>query len=100
VGDVSENLVLQQRPELGSPRLVAASAGWPDAAESATRAVSFLREHLGAVKLAEIRPDTFFDLTDARPKVIVLARMGFASFSIGQRTNKRIAAEGGVSGER
>jgi len=66
-----ENLTILERPDLRSPILVAAFAGWPDAAEAATRAVYFLRQRLQATKLAEIRPDAFLDLTTIRPKVVI-----------------------------
>ena len=67
----SEHLVLLHKPELRSPVLVAAFGGWPDAAEAATRAVSFLRERLEATRFAEIRPDAFLDMTEVRPQVVI-----------------------------
>jgi proteasome assembly chaperone (PAC2) family protein len=54
-------------PELRNPVLVAAFAGWNDAADAATAVVKFLSERWKPVKLAEIEPEDFFVFTETRP---------------------------------
>ena len=48
---------------------IAAWAGWPDAAESATRAVRELVRQLRAVKFATVDPEEFYVFTEHRPVV-------------------------------
>jgi proteasome assembly chaperone (PAC2) family protein len=48
--------------------MVVAFAGWPDAAEAATRAVRNLVRKLPAKKFAEIDPEEFYDFTVVRPE--------------------------------
>ncbi len=54
-------------PRLRRPVLVAAFAGWNDAAQAATFAVETLLRLLGTTKLAEVDPEEFYDFTEARP---------------------------------
>lgn len=54
-------------PELRNPVLVAAFAGWNDAADAATAVVKFLSERWKPIKLAEIEPEDFFVFTETRP---------------------------------
>lgn len=56
-------------PELRNPVLVAAFAGWNDAADSATTAIKFLNERWKSTKLAEIEGEDFFIFTETRPTI-------------------------------
>jgi proteasome assembly chaperone (PAC2) family protein len=58
-----------RQPKLRSPVVVAAFAGWNDAADSATTAVKFLNERWKPIKLAEIDPEEFFVFTETRPSI-------------------------------
>lgn len=58
-----------KQPELRNPLLIAAFAGWNDAADAATTAVKFLIERWKPTKLAEIDPEEFFVFTETRPLV-------------------------------
>ena len=58
-----------ERPALHRPVLLAAFEGWNDAGESATTAVRFLARSLGAVRVAAIDAEEFYDFTVARPQV-------------------------------
>ena len=49
-------LKIQELPSLRSPILVAAFAGWPDAAEVASGTAHFLSRKLRARRFAEIDP--------------------------------------------
>jgi proteasome assembly chaperone (PAC2) family protein len=57
------------RPTLRKPVLVSAFAGWNDAAEAATTAISFLRQAWTAHPFASIDPEEFFDFSSVRPTV-------------------------------
>ena len=54
--------------------MVAAFAGWPDAAESATRAVRYLVRKLRARRFAEIDPEDLYDFTLTRPHTLLDAQ--------------------------
>ena len=56
-------------PKLRSPVLIAAFAGWNDAAEVATHATQFLVRRLGAERFADIDPEEFFVFSEQRPQV-------------------------------
>ena len=58
-----------KKPELRSPVLVAAFAGWNDAAEAATTAVKFLIDRWKTICIAEIEPEEFYVFTETRPTV-------------------------------
>jgi len=58
-------------PELRNPDLVAALAGWSDAAQVATGTVLYLARSLDATSFAQIEGDQFYDFSTTRPKVIV-----------------------------
>jgi proteasome assembly chaperone (PAC2) family protein len=60
------------RPELRDPILLAAFAGWNDAAEVATGALRYMIRQWGAEPCAEIEPEEFFVFTDTRPQVRVV----------------------------
>jgi proteasome assembly chaperone (PAC2) family protein len=55
--------------ELRRPLLIAAFAGWNDAADAATTAVKFLIDRWKPMKLAEIEPEEFYVFTETRPLV-------------------------------
>jgi proteasome assembly chaperone (PAC2) family protein len=57
------------QPELRNPLLIAAFAGWNDAADAATTAVKFLIDRWKPTKLAEIEPEEFYVFTETRPLV-------------------------------
>jgi predicted ATP-grasp superfamily ATP-dependent carboligase len=54
--------------------MIVAFAGWPDAAESATRAIRYLVRKLPTKKFAEIDPEEFYDFTTVRPQTRVNRR--------------------------
>ena len=49
--------------------MVVAFAGWPDAAEAATRAIRYMVRKLPTNKLAEIAPEEYYDFTVNRPHI-------------------------------
>jgi proteasome assembly chaperone (PAC2) family protein len=59
------------RPDLRDPALVLALEGWNDAGEAATSAARYLAAQLGAVPLAEVDPEEYYDFTVRRPRVAV-----------------------------
>lgn len=62
-------LHLRERPALQHPVVIAAFSGWPDAAEVSSTAIRYLIERLDAVKIGEIDPEFFFDLSEQRPTI-------------------------------
>jgi proteasome assembly chaperone (PAC2) family protein len=56
-------------PQLRSPILVCAFAGWNDAAGSATTALTTAAESLDAELIAQIDPEEFFDFQANRPTI-------------------------------
>jgi proteasome assembly chaperone (PAC2) family protein len=56
-------------PELRSPILVAAFAGWNDAASAATTALEAIAGSLDAERVAEIDPEDFYDFQVTRPTI-------------------------------
>ncbi len=56
-------------PELRSPVLVAAFAGWNDAASAATTALEAVAASLDAEQVAEIDPEDFYDFQVTRPTI-------------------------------
>jgi proteasome assembly chaperone (PAC2) family protein len=59
----------ENRPKLRRPVLVAAFEGWNDAADAATSAARFLRDHWAARQFASIDPEVFYDFSAVRPQV-------------------------------
>src|SRR5438270_4804885 len=57
------------RPKLKRPVLVAAFEGCNDAADAATTAAKFLRDHWAARQFAEIDTEDFYDFSATRPQV-------------------------------
>ena len=70
----TDSLIVHEMPKRKLPTMVVAFAGWPDAAESATRAVKYMVRKLPATKFAEIDPEEFFDFTLVRPQTRVNRR--------------------------
>jgi proteasome assembly chaperone (PAC2) family protein len=66
-------LILDSTIRLRRPALIAAFSGWSDAVEASTRAIDFLRTTLGAVRVGEIPPGDFYDMTSTRPHIAVRA---------------------------
>jgi proteasome assembly chaperone (PAC2) family protein len=56
-------------PELRSPVLVCAFAGWNDAAGAATTALTSVAESLDAELVAQVDPEEFFDFQANRPTI-------------------------------
>ncbi|MFN8634341.1 MAG: PAC2 family protein [Chloroflexota bacterium] len=69
----SDALKIQELPSLRKPILVAAFAGWPDAAEVASGTARFLTRKLRASRFAEIDPEEFYVFTETRPNTVILA---------------------------
>jgi len=66
-----EHIQFSRTPPMERALLIAAFAGWNDAASAATWAARFLINQWAARPFAEIDPDIFFDFTSARPQVRV-----------------------------
>jgi proteasome assembly chaperone (PAC2) family protein len=56
-------------PALRSPFLVAAFAGWNDAASAATTALEAVADSLDAERIAELDPEEFYDFQVTRPTI-------------------------------
>lgn len=69
LGGVSALVWSGDPPELRSPVLVAAFAGWNDAASSATAALEAVALALDADPVAEIDPEDFYDFQVTRPTI-------------------------------
>ncbi|HSB80336.1 MAG TPA: PAC2 family protein [Candidatus Methylomirabilis sp.] len=68
--ELSSSLVFEEFPQdLRRPVLVAAFAGWNDAAESATSAARFLCQRWSARRFARILPEEYFHFGLTRPEV-------------------------------
>ncbi len=65
----SGNIIFSEWPTLRKPDMVAAYLGWPDAAQVATGAVSYLINKLHATKFAEMKSDEYYDFATVRPSV-------------------------------
>ncbi|MCH8062070.1 MAG: PAC2 family protein [Chloroflexi bacterium] len=66
-----DGLIEHEKLENTFPTMIVAFAGWPDAAEAATRAIRYLVRKLPAKKFAEIDPEDFYDFTTVRPQTRV-----------------------------
>ena len=62
-------LVVHEPAEISASTMIVAFGGWPDAGESATKAVLHLVHNLKARRFAEIDPEEFYDFTVTRPEV-------------------------------
>ena len=69
-----EGLIVHDTPQAKMPTMAVAFAGWPDAAEAATRAVRYLVRKLPAKRFAEIDPEEFYDFTVVRPQTRINRR--------------------------
>ncbi len=69
-----DGLIVHETPERKFHTMLVAFAGWPDAAEAATRALRYLVRKLPAKKFAEIDPEEFYDFTVVRPQTRVNRR--------------------------
>ncbi len=58
-----------KKPELRNPVVVAAFAGWNDAADAATTVVKFLIDRWKPTKFAEIEAEEFYVFTETRPTI-------------------------------
>src|SRR6266704_659506 len=68
-GNIMEYIHYHSQPELRNPVLVAALAGWNDAADAATTAIKFLIDRWKPTKIAEIDIEDFFVFTETRPTI-------------------------------
>ena len=68
-------LQMEESPSLRSPILVAAFAGWNDAAQAASASVLYLIDRWSARRFAHIDPEEFYDFTEVRPMI----RLGLGS---------------------
>jgi proteasome assembly chaperone (PAC2) family protein len=57
------------RPKLRRPVLIAAFEGWNDAADAASGAARYLRDHWSARPFADVDPEEFYDFSSTRPQV-------------------------------
>lgn len=69
VGRANMNgLIVHETPPSNLRTMVVAFAGWPDAAEAATRAVRYMVRKLPTKKIVEIDPENYYDFTVTRPQ--------------------------------
>ena len=61
------HLQMEESPSLRSPILVAAFAGWNDAAQAASASVLYLIDRWSARRFAHIDPEEFYDFTGSAP---------------------------------
>ncbi|MDA1280652.1 MAG: PAC2 family protein [Chloroflexi bacterium] len=62
-------LLYTEHPILSNTIFLSAWGGWPDAAESATRALRELVSQVSATKFATIDPEDFYDFAEQRPLI-------------------------------
>ena len=62
------SLVIHEQQDTKLPTMVVAFAGWPDAAEAATRAIRYMVRKLPGRRFAEIDPEEYYDFTIVRPQ--------------------------------
>ena len=61
-------LIVHDTPEVKHSTMILAFAGWPDAAEAATRAIRYMVRKLPTKKIMEIDPEYYYDFTVNRPQ--------------------------------
>ncbi len=66
-----DSMVMHERPVLRTPTIIAAFAGWPDAAESATGAMRYILRKLKTRRFAEILPEPFYNFSQLRPLTVI-----------------------------
>jgi proteasome assembly chaperone (PAC2) family protein len=64
-----DEVAFHREPPTTIPTMVVGFGGWIDAGEAATGAIRALVRQLGAVPLATMDPEDFFDFTQVRPVV-------------------------------
>ncbi len=64
-------LIVHEAPTTKLKTMVVAFAGWPDAAEAATRAIRYMVRKLSTTKIVEIDPEEYYDFTVNRPQTRV-----------------------------
>ena len=69
-----DGLIVHETPKTKLPTMVVAFAGWPDAAEAATRAIRYMVRKLPSKKIAEIDPENYYDFTVNRPQTRINRR--------------------------
>ena len=63
------HLRMEEKPSLRSPVLIAAFAGWNDAAQAASSSILYLMNGWSARSFASINPEEFYDFTEVRPVI-------------------------------
>jgi len=63
------HLRMEEQPSLRSPVLIAAFAGWNDAAQAASSSILYLMNGWSARSFASINPEEFYDFTEVRPVI-------------------------------
>ena len=69
-----DGLIVHETPKTKLTTMVVAFAGWPDAAEAATRAIRYMVRKLPSKKIAEIDPENYYDFTVNRPQTRINRR--------------------------
>ncbi|MCH2314096.1 MAG: PAC2 family protein [SAR202 cluster bacterium] len=69
-----DGLIVHETPKTKLATMVVAFAGWPDAAEAATRAIRYMVRKLPSKKIAEIDPENYYDFTVNRPQTRINRR--------------------------
>src|SRR5260221_14658174 len=72
---MSEELRIEQTPELERPVLIAAFRGWNDGAQGASLAGGYLAKIWNAQQFASIDPENFYDFQATRPMVSLVDGM-------------------------
>ncbi len=65
----SVRLSAAELPQLENPLVVGAFRGWHDVTGTAVAAIRYLRTEWGAVEVANLDPERYYDMTVARPHV-------------------------------
>ncbi|MCC6237873.1 MAG: PAC2 family protein [Dehalococcoidia bacterium] len=65
----SVRLTAAELPRLDSPLVIGAFRGWHDGTGTAVAAIRYLRTEWGAVEVANLDPERYYDMTVARPHV-------------------------------
>ena len=68
-----DHLIWHERPKLSNPVVIAAFAGWNDAADAATMAVRHLLGTFDAQHIASVDPEAFYEFYSTRPQVRLTA---------------------------
>jgi proteasome assembly chaperone (PAC2) family protein len=68
---VDKELIIEHRPELSQPVLIAGFEGWANGGNVAVGTINYLIQKLGASRFARIDPNHFYRFDDARPIVKV-----------------------------